>query len=437
MKILKEILKKNPVKLNEEHHIYIHDNGKFYNSVTGIIHNFKDDFVKPERMMDKYHLFVQWFNNAKDKHKYNILDVALDYFSFRGKTVVDGIFNRVYTPKLATRYVADLYETLDVLKDNNIQPEDVKIYIESDGGVMSDDAITKFWRILTDVATSYGSLVHLIMEQHINNKYHYHDLDYDTLISQAYEFYLEKRKLYLQYASKVNYGNYGAFDIPTFKQKVVTAYDHLMVYLGDFCMAERIMYSEEYELCGMTDKLILFETADNKLRIDIGDHKTNNVFDFVNKYKSTYHAPFSHLQCCSHSDYSLQAGMYLIMLQDELSAKGYDERHYTIGDKWVSYWNKKDETFSRIELSDLRSEAKLMREIYFEKLRKIKNGLIKKNMLTDVDEKYHSFIASKSIGILNHLETTGKLNGLSKGIVASKLMSYIEDFKTKLPTITN
>ena len=77
---------------------------------------------------------------------------------------------------------------------------------------------------------------------------------------------------------------------------------------------ERIMFSQEYEIAGMSDLIIDIDD----IWFDVADWKTNNIFNYYNPYGyETLHKPFDHLQNCQWSIYSIQLSVYALMYEME------------------------------------------------------------------------------------------------------------------------
>jgi hypothetical protein len=175
---------------------------------------------------------------------------------------------------------------------------------------MSKIQILDFWQMLNDTANIYGTKVHDIVER-----------------------YLLSKKWY--------------FPTDNFEQKVIEGYNNLKVDEGVEMHPERIMFSQEYELAGMSDLVIDI----NDVYFDIGDWKTNNLFNFFNPFGfETLLPPFEHLQACQWSIYTIQLSVYALMYEMEYPNKKC--RHI-----WVGYWDKELENFKKIPIMYLKKEA--------------------------------------------------------------------------------
>jgi hypothetical protein len=193
------------------------------------------------------------------------------------------------------------------------QPDSTKneIYIG-----MNQTQILDYWQMLNDVANEYGTYVHETLEK-----------------------YLLENKWW--------------FPKDPLQKKVIQAYNDLGVDEGIHVWPERIMFSEEYELAGTGDLCIDIDDV----FFDIGDWKTNRVFNYYNPYGyETLLKPFDHLQNCQHSIYTIQLSTYAYMYELETGRK--------CRQIWIGYWDKETETMSKIPIMYLKHEAKQLLELH-------------------------------------------------------------------------
>jgi len=186
---------------------------------------------------------------------------------------------------------------------------------------MTQQQIIDYWQLLNDEANIYGTRVHDIVER-----------------------YLLANKWYFPQDNEEG----------QFEQKVIDGYNELKIDEGIAVWPERILFSEQYELAGMSDLII--QITDEFF--DIWDWKTNREYAFFNQFgNQTLHIPFNHLQACQHSIYSLQLSVYAYMY--ELENPKSKCRCITIG-----YWNKEKMNFTRIPVTYLKKEAKQLIEMH-------------------------------------------------------------------------
>jgi hypothetical protein len=181
---------------------------------------------------------------------------------------------------------------------------------------MTQTQILDYWQMLNDEANVYGTKVHDIVER-----------------------YLKANKWW--------------FPEDEFSKKVIEGYNNLNIDEGIGMQPERIMFSEEFQLAGMSDLIVDI----NQTFFDVGDWKTNRVFNFYNPYGyETLHKPFDHLQNCQWSIYTIQLSVYAYMYEMETGKK--------CRQIWVGYWDKTIETFQKIQIMYLKHEARKLLELH-------------------------------------------------------------------------
>ena len=181
---------------------------------------------------------------------------------------------------------------------------------------MTQIQILDYWQMLNDEANIYGTKVHDIVEK-----------------------YLKANKWW--------------FPEDELAKKVIEGYNNLKIDEGIGMQPERIMFSEEFELAGMSDLIVDIDQT----FFDVGDWKTNRVFNFFNPYGyETLHKPFDHLQNCQWSIYTIQLSVYAYMYEMETGKK--------CRQIWVGYWDKTIETFQKIQIMYLKHEARKLLELH-------------------------------------------------------------------------
>lgn len=181
---------------------------------------------------------------------------------------------------------------------------------------MSKNQILEYWQMLNDEANVYGTKVHDIVEK-----------------------YLKSNKWW--------------FPNDELSKKVIEGYGKLNIDEGMLMQPERILFSEEYELAGMSDLIIDI----NENFFDVGDWKTNRVFNYYNPYGfETLLKPFQHLQNCQWSIYTIQLSIYATMYEMESKKK--------CRQIWIGYWDKEQETFSKIQIMYLKHEAEKLLKLH-------------------------------------------------------------------------
>jgi hypothetical protein len=185
---------------------------------------------------------------------------------------------------------------------------------------MNQQQILDFWKELNDEANIYGSKVHDIVERYLlANKWYFPPDNEEGL----------------------------------FEQKVIDGYNNLKLDEGQFMWPERILFSEQYELAGMSDLIIDHENN----FFSVVDWKTNRDFGYWNYFGyQTLKPPFDHYQACQYSIYTLQLSIYAYMYELETGKK--------CRQIWVGYWDKTIETFQKIQIMYLKHEARKLLELH-------------------------------------------------------------------------
>ena len=186
---------------------------------------------------------------------------------------------------------------------------------------MNQQQILDYWQLLNDEANIYGTKVHDIVERYLLANKWYFPPD----------------------------GPDGEFE-----QKVIDGYNELKIEEGQAMWPERILFAEQYELAGTSDLIIDIDDV----FFDVGDYKTNRVFNFYNPYGyETLHKPFDHLQACQWSIYTLQLSVYAYMYELEFPKRKCRQIY-------VLYWDKITEKFQKIQIMYLKKEAKQLIEMH-------------------------------------------------------------------------
>lgn len=186
---------------------------------------------------------------------------------------------------------------------------------------LNQQQILDYWQMLNDEANIYGTKVHDIVERYLlANKWYFPNEDEE-----------------------------GAFE-----QKVIDGFNTLEIDEGQAMWPERILFSEEHELAGMSDLIIDIDDV----FFDILDHKTNRVFNFFNPYGyETLLKPFDYMQACQWSIYTLQLSVYAYMYELEFPKRKCRQIV-------VLYWDKIKETFQKIQIMYMKNEAKKLIELH-------------------------------------------------------------------------
>lgn len=137
-------------------------------------------------------------------------------------------------------------------------------------GVSVDDILAK-WKRNSEEACTYGTSIHLIMENYIKS----------GIISPEHT------------------SLYESFDKITGD----------MFKWAKAIHSEKILWNDEYKLAGTADLII----DHNKNEFSVGDFKTNKAINFCSDFGERMLNPISHLSSCNYNLYSLQLSLYAHM----------------------------------------------------------------------------------------------------------------------------
>ena len=186
---------------------------------------------------------------------------------------------------------------------------------------LSQQQIIDYWKLLNDEANIYGTKVHNILENYLLvNKWYYPEDNEEG----------------------------------EFEQKVIDGFNALKLDEGSAMWPERILFSEEYELAGMSDLIVDIDD----IFFDVGDYKTNRVMNYFNPYGfETLHKPFDHMQASQYCIYNLQLSVYAFLYMLE-----YPKRKCR--QIYLLYWDKEKMSFQKINMPYLKHEAKALVELH-------------------------------------------------------------------------
>lgn len=136
---------------------------------------------------------------------------------------------------------------------------------------VSVDVILEKWKKNSEEACSYGTNIHLIMENYIKTgiRIPEHNLLYDS------------------------------FDDITGDMRKWAKSVH----------SEKMLWNDEYQIAGTADLII----DHNKDEFSVGDFKTNKAIHFCSDWGERMLNPISHLSSCNYNLYSLQLSLYAHM----------------------------------------------------------------------------------------------------------------------------
>lgn len=137
-------------------------------------------------------------------------------------------------------------------------------------GVSVDDILER-WKKNSEEACTYGTSIHLIMENYLKTGIR---LPEHTLL-------------------------YDSFDDITGNMRKWAKAVH----------SERMLWNDEHQIAGTADLII----DHNKNEFSVGDFKTNKSINFCNEWGERMLYPISHLSSCNYNLYSLQLSLYAHM----------------------------------------------------------------------------------------------------------------------------
>lgn len=135
--------------------------------------------------------------------------------------------------------------------------------------------------------------------------------------------------------------------------QVIDAYNRVGVDEGDVMYPEKIMFSEEYELAGMSD-LVVTHLKSNTF--SILDYKTNRKFNFYSPFGKWLLAPFDYLSECQYSVYTIQLSTYALMMEMETGMK--------CRDMTVLYWDRETLSLNKVPIMYMKNEAQKLLNLH-------------------------------------------------------------------------
>jgi ATP-dependent exoDNAse (exonuclease V) beta subunit len=120
--------------------------------------------------------------------------------------------------------------------------------------------------------------------------------------------------------------------------------------------AERIVYSHEHKIAGMSD--VIIDHPYNQF--SIVDFKTNKNFRYNSKYGEYLLAPVEHLQACEFNNYTLQLSLYAYMYS-QLTG-------YTVKSLAINYLDQETQRWQNVPVHYMKYEALLLLRSYNPKL---------------------------------------------------------------------
>lgn len=407
-----------PIYLEDVQHVYIHKKtGYRYISVTttlSLIKNIFDDSVV-EGLIRQYQGFDSWARKegvsySNDRVSYiRLLTLYTNYKNYREHE--EGDYNgKKYKKykKLKDYNLGDFLDEFEEIEASTHLDRLKVVYLNENGWIMNRKQIKETWRLITEVANIYGSMLHEVVEQYILLEQRFViENGIEQAIIDKYNDLQAKLKAYINPHNLHIFKEYIIEEsLEEFKQHIIDEFNKLGCDLGRVCVPECLMFNEEKYLAGMGD--IVVDVDDNDF--DIGDHKTNKDFTTSSPYDMKLKAPFEHLDDCDLHIYNLQLSLY---------AKMHELRTgKNLRKMWISYYSRLTKSFKLIKLKYLKKEAELLLEMHKEYIEMILDKYDMMGMLDDVPEKYHMHLSH------NIEKTTSDINFLKKNPDLKDDMNY-------------
>lgn len=426
----------SPVYLEEEQHVYIHKvTGERYTSVTTVLSLVKNEFPHGVKaaIVKQYQKFIGWLNKRgydyhTDKEFFlKCIELYVNYKEFRPYTEATwkGKSMKRYKNISAYKTIEDFLDEFLDLEENNVVERKKNVYLNSDGSIMNVDEMQQFWYDITDVANIYGTMVHEIVEQYILLKQTFiHELNIEKVISDRFKhLHLFLNSLDYTHSPHAFAEYYIKMDVESFKSHIIDSFNALGCDLGRVCVPERLMFNEEFKVCGMCD--VFIEHSDT--HHSIGDHKTNKDFTFASKYGNKLKAPFSHYDECDLILYNLQLSIYSLLYELETGS--------ILESMWISYYSRTTNQFQKIELENLRDDAMklitLHKNFLDEKIVKYNE----KGILNEAPKIYHNHLIFCMEKIIRKHKVEGFYDGMSRTEIKDWFLNYVEAYVKKQENI--
>lgn len=391
-------LPKSRVFLEEHSHVYINIADKDnllqrYPSVTTILSLIKNPFDSTtaiENLIKQYENFMKWINRfpLSVEEKINVLMWYVNNKNQRPYEIADWN-GEPYKKYQSLKSYADPQELLEELMSyETINPR--LIYVDKHINVFTKSQIDELWKKNSIIATSFGTIVHEILERHILEK---QNEPKSFLTHEKFEIFKRDLELIKQeYPNcyrfdsflEENHNGLNLYNYEEFRTHIVTEFSKVRFDYGIYAMPEKVLFFDDYKICGTSDCPVII---DDKY-FDINDHKTNGEFTTHSKYDTYLKTPFDHLQECDASLYALQLNVYGLNMK---RLTGLELR-----DLYITHYDRVKKAFIRIDLKHMQKEAQQLLELYESHLKMLKDKLFKnpylKSLFDSVPTIYHDNI---------------------------------------------
>lgn len=357
-------LSASEIFLEEENHIYINKTtNKFYNSVTGIISFFNEEFDETDTiagLRKQYQAFYNWYFKIQNGDLDNFINVLSKYVNYRQFTDKE---QAVWQGKEYTRYLRKITDYVTIgeflteynyLETINTVKRRKNIYLTPDFNIMDATSIKGMWQDMTNIANQYGNLVHLIIERHLLKKQGF--LFEDELLPKisAHYFWIKNNlpSFYIKYPhSKHSFEEYEIdLSLNHLMEDISEKFDNCGIDLGICTVPEkRLLYNE---LAGTKD----IDTHLDNYYFNTGDNKTNKDFTITSPFNNKMKPPFHCYEDSHLMHYTLQLSLYSYMQEKSSNKK--------VKDLYITYYNRKYNDFKIFDIEYKKEESEYLLNYY-------------------------------------------------------------------------
>lgn len=377
------------VYLEENAHVYVHKKtGYIYNSVTTALGLFKAEFNKEsviEGIGKQYDKFTKWYykNNGTKEDLPEILRLYVRYNKQRPYVLKNfqGRENKVFKALNEYSGILELKAELEEISKKTYIPRKA-IYLNPDYSIMSKEQILKVWDATNLCSRHYGHMIHESIELYLieNQGFEINKFDKLQRIQQKWD---ELKILLAETDKTFNEDFFSVYIIEMnlfeFIEFIIHKFKSANPILGEVTIAEKVNFSEYYEICGTSDVEIILDRVNFK----IGDHKTNKQFTFVSEFGNFMKPPFDYLEDCSMATYTMQLNTYGYMQEE-------GGRRFNGG--WITYFDRDKKAFDLIDIPIKLDEAKKVLDYFKNYQDTYKERFLISGLFDNIEPRFHNFL---------------------------------------------
>lgn len=384
-----EELNKSEVFLEEENHIYIHKKtGKFFNSVTGVISQFSNEFNEKgviSGLRQQYNNFYTWFFNIQKGNPEEFIAALSKYVNYCQFTDKE---TAIWQGQEYQRYVKKItdYNSIEEFLTEYLYLEEIysnrikrlkNIYIGPDVQIMSASDISGMWKDMTNIANHYGNMVHLILERFLLKKQGV--LDDGILLGSISTHYFWIRQHLPIFYDKYPYSTHSfeEYELDLALNDLIidveTEFEKLSIPLGMYTIPERrLLYRN---LAGTKD----VDTHLDLVFFNTGDHKTNKDLSKESHFNEKMKPPFDSYEDSHLNHYTFQLSTYSLMQERSVGKK--------LKDQYITYYNRKRGKFEVFPIEYKKEEADFLINYYDEWIEERKKRYLSSSLGHYIREK--------------------------------------------------